>query len=205
MSKPDVNSLELLDTVVEVDESMNPEDFFIPTLPDDGKHQARLYLGDKGITVGQQRPKTEGGPAGPAYLNVPVVAKIIDPLTGTETLTVFDNPTSIVMQNGMSKLHALLGLVGQKAPGRATLAELKNHTEAVLESHPTVSIYTQWEAQIERSKGEYETLARGQKRFPPIFDTDGNATERFKPEIEDKKTGASVPARVRIQKYEAPE
>lgn len=201
MALPDINDLDLLSEPVEVDGSIPAEDFFSVPLPDDGDHIAVLSLGDRGVKPARQRDKNTGQQTGAAFLNVHVVAKLQND-DGTEGLTVFDNPTSIVMQNGQSKLHAILAICGAEVPPRTDLGNLKQITENTLAQKPRVKIYTQWEASIDRGAGKWDTVLKGQKRFPPLYDDDGNAIPgKYNPEVEDPKTGIKVRAQVRVLRY----
>lgn len=194
---PDINDLDLLNEVVEVGEG-DAEEFFQAPLPDDGEHVAVLHLGDRGVTIARQRNKQTGDRTGAGFVNVHLVARILSS-SGEEGIAVFDNPTSIVMQSGMSKLHAILDIVGSPAPHRSTLQELKEHVEAVLAQSPQVGIVTQWEAQINRGTKDspnYVTLLKGQKRFP--FNDD---TNKWSPDVEDPETSEMIRAQARILRY----
>jgi hypothetical protein len=204
MALPDINDLALMNEVIEADGSVSADEFFAPPLPDDGDHQAVLYLGERGVSVSRQKdPKTKQK-TGPAFLNVHLMAKILDPQTGQEGLTVFDNPTSIIMNNGSSKLHAILGLIGESVPGRMTIQDLKELAERALAQTPRIGLTTQWEAQANhgtKDAPDYETLIKGQKRFPPIYDEQGNPSGRFEAEVTDPKTGEKVRAQARVIRY----
>jgi len=203
MPNVDINDLALLEEQVEVTSGANPEDFFSIALPDDGTHTAVLHLGDRGISVGRQRA-SDGQKTGAAFLNVHLQARILGE-DRKEGLSVFDNPTSIVMQSaGTSKLHVILDLLGSSAPSPCSLGELKSHVEQVLAQSPQIGITTVWEAQVNRGskeKPDYQTVAKGQKRFPSVLDSEGNPTGKFTPEVQDPRSGEIVKAQVRISKY----
>jgi hypothetical protein len=198
--QPDINQLDLLNEVVEVEGGASSEEFFQPPLPDDGEHLAILRLGDRGIKVDRQRSDSKNKSSdrtGPAFLNVHLQVKLLD-AAGNETLSVFDNLSSVVMQSaGTSRLHAVLDLAGFAAPGRMTLGELKTLTETALAQNPRVKVYTQWEAQTEVPPGSktYVTVLKGQKKFPT---TDAG---KFDPDVIDPKSGQACRAQARIIKY----
>lgn len=203
---PDINSLDLLNEVVEVTSTASAEEFFAPPIPEDGDHKAVLHLGDRGIKVDKQREGKNGPKTGPAYLNVHNQAKILSD-SGEEGLSVFDSLTSIVMQSaGTSRLHAVLEVAGDPAPARCSLGELKAHTEAFYAQSAQfpVGITTQWEAQVNdgtQTDPKYRTVLKGMKKFPPVLDDQGNPTGKYNPEVEDPKTGQKVRAQARIIKY----
>lgn len=207
MSEVDINALELLNEPVEVDGSVNSEEFFRPPLPDDGDHLARLTLGDRGIKVDRQREGESRAKTGKPFLQVHLAEELIDD-TGAKVGTVFDQVTSVLMPNtGTTKLHAILDLCGDPAPARSTLGDLLAHTEAVIAQSPQVVVTTQWEARgedtskPEGSKDRYYTILKGQKKFPPIIGEDGEPTGKYDPEIEDPKSGEKVRAQVRVVRY----
>jgi hypothetical protein len=201
---PDVNNLDLLGENVEVSGDASSEDFFTIKLPDDGKHTAVLHLGDKGVKADRQRNKTNGAKDGAAYLNVHLQARILNE-DGSEGSSVFDTPTSIVMQSTKtSKLHAVLDLAGNPAPNECNLGQLKEHTELALAQSPKVVIETQWEASVNdgtKDKPNYRIIVNGQKKFPPVLDADGNPTGKYQQEITDPKSGQVVNAQVRVRRY----
>lgn len=201
---PDINSLDLLNEVVEVTSTASAEDFFAPPIPEDGDHTAVLHLGDRGIKVDKQRESKNGPKTGPAYLNVHMQAKILSD-SGEEGLSVFDSLTSIVMQSaGTSRLHAVLAVAADPAPARCSLGELKDHVEKFLAQGPQVGVTTQWEAQVNDGTAErpdYRTVVKGMRKFPPMLDESGNPTGKYNPEIVDPKTGQKVRAQARITKY----
>lgn len=212
MAMPDINNLDLLNESVEVSGDVTPESFFSPPILDDGEHEAILHLGDRGIKADRQADKVTGLKTGPGYLNVHLQAKTVDD-AGNERIGCFDNPTSIVMQSvGTSRLHMILDAAGHKAPNNISLGELKEHTELALAQSPKVKIATQWEASAKvetqgqadasgTAIGKYYTFLKGQKKFPPVLDENGNPTGKFQTQVQDPKTGLVGNAQVRIVKY----
>jgi len=201
MAAVDINDTDLLRQEVETDAGADPKRFFSPPMLDDGEYDAILELGDRGITVTQQKDKTSGEKTGPAFLTVHLHAITVD-AGGNQGLGVFDNPTSIVMQSqGMSKLVAILTLAGADVPGKCTLADLKSLTETTLAQTPRVKITTRWEAQVKLTDGTYQTIRTGQKNFPPEFNPDGSPNGRYNSEVTDPKSGLAATAQVRITKY----
>ncbi len=203
-----INDLELLNEPVEVDGSVNSEEFFRPPLPDDGDHLAVLKLGDRGIKVDRQREGDSRTKTGKPFLQVHLAEELIDD-SGNKIGVVFDQVTSVLMPNtGTTKLHAILDLCGDPAPARSTLGDLLTHTEAVIAQAPTVVVGTQWEArgedtsQPEGSKDRYYTILKGQKKFPAVLDESGEPTGKYDPEIDDPKhPGEKVRAQVRVVRY----
>lgn len=203
----DINDPSLLNEPVEVDGAANSEEFFIPQLPDDGDHLAILELGQRGIKVDRQREGDQRAKTGKPFLNVHLAGTLLDD-AGNKAGMAFDQVTSVLMPNsGTSKLHAILDLAGFPASARSTLGDLLNHVEAVMAQSPKVTVTTQWEAQAEDqskpkdSRERYYTVLRGQKKFPPVLDGDGNPTGKYNPEVEDPKTGEIVRAQVRVTRY----
>jgi hypothetical protein len=197
----DINETDLLRQEVETDSSADPNKFFAPPLLDDGEYDAVLEVGDRGITVTQQKDKSTQQKTGPAFLTIHLHAKTVD-AAGNAGLGAFDNPTSIVMQSqGTSKLAVILQLIGVNIPGRCSLGELKELAERALAQSPRIKITTRWEAQVKLADGTYQTVRTGQRNFPPELDGEGKPTGRYSPEVTDPKSGLSATAQVRIQKY----
>jgi hypothetical protein len=202
---PDLNLLDLEKEIIEVGEGASAEEFFAVPIPDDGEHLAHLVLGNRGIQVKRQADKNNGGQrTGPAFVDVHVQAKIVNPDTGEEGMSTFDNVNSVIMASGMSRLHALLDLAGAPAPRRCTVPELQAHVEQAFAQTLTVGVVTAWEAQ-EKVGSTYETVLKGQKKFPAILDAEGNPVPgKFSPEVVNPKTGNTVRAQARIVKYSRP-
>lgn len=207
MSEVDINSLELLNEPVEVDGSVNSEEFFRPPLPDDGDHLAIVTLGDRGIKVDRQREGDARTKSGKPFLNVHLALALIGD-TGAKEGMAFDQVTSVLMPNtGTTKLHAILDLCGDPAPPRCTLGELLSHAEATFAQNPQVIVTTQWEARAEDtsksegSKDRYYTVLKGQHKFPPLTDDSGEPTGKYNPEVADPKSGEVVRANIRVTRY----
>ena len=205
---PDLNDLRLLQEPVVVDGDVSPDDFFSPPLPDDGDHLAVLHMGDRGLRVSRQKDD-QGNRTGTPFLNVHIQAKIIDDKTGEEGISVFDNPTSIVMpSSGTSRLHMILAACGNPAPPRTTLGDLKQHVEVALAQSPKCLITTQWQAQVNRGtqeKPDYQTVCSGQRKFQPERDGAGEVVpNKFDPEVTDVKSGTKVRAQARITRFGLP-
>ena len=201
---PDINLLDLADEVIEVSSDATPEEFFAPPLPDDGDHNAHLYLGDRGVKIERQRDKATGDKTGPAYVGAHIQAKLLDD-QGEEKLSCFDQITSVVMEGvGTSRLHMMLKLGGVDVPSRTTFGELADLTRNALSQPFLIGVTTRWEAQEDMGNGRYETVLRGQKRFPPILDENGAPTGRYNPEVTNPKTGTKVRAQAKIIRYGRP-
>jgi hypothetical protein len=211
---PDINALELSQEVVEVNGQLsNPEEFFKLKLPDDGEHVGLLSLGDRGVKISRQKD-SNGVANGAAFLNVHLAIQLVGD-SGEKAGSCLDNPTSIVMQSaGTSKLHAILGLAGAEVQPRMTIGDLKELTENTLAQSPRVKVITQWEAQAKaesleevqksgvKKLGDYYTIAKGQKKFPPLVDDSGNQIPgKFNSEILNPITGDNVQAQVRVVRY----
>jgi hypothetical protein len=215
--QPDINSLDLLNEPVEVGD-VSGEDFFSVPLPDDGDHLARLTLGDRGVTVGQQKNKETGQKDGAAFLNVHVAAELLKD-DGSKAGVLFDNPTSIAMDRdgqAVSKLAAILSVLDQPATACRTLGNLKLHTETTLAQGLKSVVVSRWEASAKAESteevsnaiaagyvkagklhvGEYYTFLKGQKKFPEREDGNG-----YEPEVTNPITGEVVRAQAKIVRY----
>ena len=202
---PDINELQLRNEMMpEVDGTVQPEDFFAPPLPDDGEHQAVLRLGDRSTKIKRQKDKETQQPTGNAFVEAHVMAKILDD-AGVETITVFDNPNSVVMQSSRtSRLHMVLRAAGFELPERPSFGEFEEFTKVALDQTPHVTITTQWQAQVNRGTKEkpvYKDVLTGQKNFKKILDADGNWTGKYDPEVMDPESHQKVRAIARIVRY----
>ncbi len=205
MSNVDINDLSLAQEVCEVDGQVSSKDFFQPPIPDDGTYDAVLHLGDRGAVIGRQKDKATGQKTGGGFVNVHVQAKILND-QGQESMSCFDNLTTVLM-GGMSRLHAVMDLAGSPLPNRATFEEIRDAAVQWLAQNPRVKITTQWLAEINRGtkdKADYATLAKGQRRFPPVIGDDGQPTGKYEREVTDPKTGDLVSAQVKVTKYDRP-
>lgn len=200
-NQPDINNLELMNEVVEVDGSVDSEQFFQPPLPDDGVHDAIIKLGNRGLKIERQKDKQTKNRTGPAFINAHFAIQLLND-NGEPGIMCFDNPTSIVMQSsGTSRLHAILDILGDPAPPRCTFGELIEHTERALAQDARCQVVTQWEAQIEDPPGTYRDVKKGQKNFPQLVDEHGQPNGKFDPEILDPKTGQKVRAVARVVRF----
>jgi len=192
----DINDL-LLTQEIDVGE-VNPEAFFSINLPDDGPHTVILRLSSKGFIADRQRDGKRGARIGPAYLGVNT--QLVGWEDGQEAGTIaFDMLTTVPMQSGGSRLHAVFALAGFDIPTKGTLADIKTAVEAALAQNPVVVAHTRWEAQINRGSQDspdYKTIAKGQAAFPKY-----EGSEKHNPEITDPQTGQTVNAQVRVYKY----
>lgn len=203
----DINDPELLNEPIEVEGEVSSEDFFKPVLPDEGDYISILRLGDRGIKVDRQKEGEERKRTGKPYLNVHFALELQGE-NGEKVGTAFDQATSIVMPNmGTSRLHAIMDLAGSPIPARSTLGEVLNEVETTLAQNPQIGATIQWLAQIEDtskpegSKERYRLVLRGQKKFPPILDSEGKPTGKYDPEVVDSKTGETVRAQIKVTKY----
>jgi len=202
---PDINELQLRNEMMpEVDGSVQPEDFFSPPLPDDGEHAEVLRLGDRGTKIKRQKDPETGQLTGAAYIEAHIMAKILDE-EGEETITVFDNPNSVVMQSTRtSRLHMVLKAARFDLPERPSFGDFEEFVKVALAQVPQVTITTQWQAQINRGtreKPDYKNLLTGQRNFKKILDADGNWTGKYDPEVIDPESHQKVRAIARITRY----
>lgn len=202
----DINNMALGDEVVSVDPNASSEDFFNPPLPDDGPHEAIMRLGNKGIEEtrkwegrGSSRKKT-----GDPYLNVHVQLKAVKDGGGEGGTLGFDNLSTLVMDSGTSRLHAAMDLFGFKLPATATITELRALIEQAMAQNPQGIVTTQWLAQVNRGtkdNPDYKDLCRGQKKFQPVLDSNGEPTGRYNPEVYDSQSELTIRAQAKIIKY----
>jgi len=194
MSNVDVNDVETSNEPIVYDESINenPDEFFMPRLPDDGKHLARLSISDRGVTVGK---KKSGSHIGEPLVTANLVLEILDPDSG-ETLTrTFDSPNS-----GGDKLQAVMAISGSPAPNHAIPSDLADAAEIAFNAEPVVGVVTQWQATESASldpsgaKVYPKPFLKGQRNFPQR--EDGGYT----PEV-DSPSGELVRARAIVVRY----
>lgn len=206
MAGHDINDLALLQEVCEVDSNVDSAEFFNPPLPDDGEHQVIFKLGDRGVKADRQWEGKGAGrkKTGPAYLGVHLQLKALNAHGGEGGTVAFDQLTTLVMPNaGTSRAHAAFDLAGFKLTER-TLGGLKDEIERACAQGPKAIVTTRWEAQVNRGTKDapdYETICVGQKKFPPVLDSQGNETGKYNPEVTDPKSGQVVRAQVRVVKY----
>lgn len=203
-----INSLGLMDELVEVDSNVDPEEFFNPPLADDGEHRVILALGNRAIKA--QRQWEGKGAArkqtGPALLSVHLQLREAKAEGGEGGTVAFDQITTVAIDTNMgrtSRVHAVFALAGFPLTEKS-LGGLKREIELALAQHPRVGIVTRWEAQVNdgtKEAAEYRTVLAGQKNFPVLLDKDGNETGRNDPEVTDPKSQQKCRAQVRVTKY----
>lgn len=175
----DLNDMELYDEPISYDESINdnPEDVFLPKLPDDGKHIATVKLSQKGVTLTRTQK------------NAPMVtANLALEITegGNRVATVFDSPNT-----GISTLYAVMALAGFPASNGISYAQLAEEAKAAFEAPFQVGIQTRWEASYKTADGKYVTFLSGQNNFPLRADGTPEATV-VAPNGEEVRARASV-------------
>jgi len=209
----DINDPRLQKEMVEA----NPDaDFFElpPPPPDDQDYLVKVVLGEKGIVSNKQKRKgdAEGKPTGPYFLNVALECHILDPGQTWDNAKLFENATSIIMQSsGTSYLHAILRALGYPAVGKMPLAgpgSLAEHALSVFTSDATCMVSGKWEARAQTATGEWITVRKGMKNFPPIDPKD--LAQGYSPyadimdPITRRPTGEQARAQFRISKFYQP-
>jgi hypothetical protein len=210
----DINSLDLMNEVIEVDGQVDADQFFNPPLADDGEHEVIINLGNRGIKADRQKEGKEGKKTGPGLLNIHLQLKAAKDTGGEGGNVAFDQLTTVVMETNVgrtTRAHMVFDLAGFPLTEKS-LGGLMAEMNTAVAQKPHVLVTTQWEAQIkiENAKqaemygkkiGEYGTVCRGQKKFPPLLDKDGNDTGRFDPEVLELESGQRIRAQVRVVKY----
>lgn len=151
----DLNDMDLYNEPFSYDESINdnPEDVFLPKLPDDGNHTAAIKLSQKGVLLGKTK---KGSPMVTANLAVE-----IRDAGGNRVATVFDSPNT-----GINTLPAVMALAGYPATNNASYAQLAEEAKAAFETESIVGVQTRWEASYKGTDGNYITFLSGQRNFP---------------------------------------
>lgn len=218
----DINDMSTQQEVVNVDYNQ-VEEFFKPTLLDDGKHRANMKLGDRGINgpskgdkAPRQKDKASGQRTGAFLVNVHVMLEALG--DSDEKIGVcFDNLSSALM-GSLSRLHAALYYAGVPPTSGIGPAELETEVQNAFAQPLTVGIVTQWQAQWEDtskpegSKDRYKVFKKGMTKFPPILDAERQFTGKYSPEVfyspavggecsEDSPGAQPVRAQVKVIEY----
>jgi len=213
MSTPDINSLDLQEEFVEVPEGSSAESFYQFDLLDDGRYIAVVRAGNRGVVDGKKKKDNS------AMVTAHVQAVILDDSGNESKQSVFDQINSAMMPSkGMSSIHAFMEMAGHKLPSRVSISsngqpsQMAELVTMALAQSPKVGIRTEWQAsykveneevasKVGKKVEEYVTFLKGQKKFPPMLDSDGNVTGKFSREVVDPKTGVTGKAQVKIVEY----
>jgi hypothetical protein len=187
----DFDDMNLWDAEVEYDPEaeLNQQNL----IPDDVKPLIAWKLGQRGF-VGPKKDKN-----GKAYFQVSLQGNAVAPGTYYDNLALFDDPTSIVFEGGTSRIHAWLKSVGQAAPGRCSLGELKARIETALNGGAQGRVRIQWQGSVQdgtnetTGKNKYKVVVKGMKKFPPR--PDGTHTTSAMVD------GVEVNAQVKVMDY----
>jgi hypothetical protein len=217
MALPEINAMRLSNEI-DIGDDIPGASFFSIQLPDDGDHFAHLRVGDRGVTVDNQRDKETGQKTGAPYVALHLVAELFAE-DGTRTGTLFDNPNSVLMQTPKgrtSRLAGILDIVGSPVPrGTRSPEAYKEHVEVALADGPEAVVVSRWEASAKAESaeeveaaiaagylkagkakvGDYYTFLKGQRNFPE--NEDGSRS----PEVTNPISGETVQAQVRIVRY----
>lgn len=169
-------------------------------LPPDGVHMAKLSLG-KGGAVPTFQPGVDKN--GKKYIAVNVEARIVAEDKPYNNAVIFDQASTIVMQStGTCRIAGILQALRVPVPSTMTKNQIVAQLAAQLEGEPLVQIETQWQAREQQDDGKWKTVVRGQKRFTPKHDADGNVVPgEYETFAESPRTGAQVDAKAIIVRY----
>jgi hypothetical protein len=158
-----LNDMNLWDTEVTYDPTaeLNQQNL----VPDDVRPVVTWKLGQRGFSD-PKKSKT-----GVAFFMVSLQGNVVAPGQYYDNLAIFDDPTSIVFEGGTGKLQAWLKAVGQPAPARCSLGELKSRVEAALNGGAQCKVRGQWQGsvqdgQTDAGKNKYKVVVKGMKKFP---------------------------------------
>jgi hypothetical protein len=192
----DLNDMAIWDEEVVYDPTAELNQTNLP--PDDRKHLVVWTLGRDGIGVPK---RTQSG----AFFTTHLQGKIVAPGEAYDGMVIFDRPTSIVFKSGTGKLQAWLKSVGQPAPGRCSLGELKARVTAALAGSAQGRVRGQWVASVQdgeetnpttgKTYKKYKDVAKGMKSGAFAQRPDGT----FNPSIEHD--GVTVTAQFTVRDY----
>lgn len=165
-------------------------------IPDNVKPLVAWKLGQRGIS-GVKKDKN-----GKPYFMISLQGNAVAPGAYYDNLALFDDPTSIVFEGGTSRIHAFLKSVGQAAPQRCSLGELKSRVETALNGGAQGKVRIQWQGsvpdgQTDRGKTKYKVVVKGMKKFPARAD----GTHLTSVQVD----GVEVNAQVKVMDYLAAE
>jgi len=186
----DLNDLSLWDQEVEYNPEAELTTSVIP--PDDKRHVVKWKLGSRGIG----EPKKSAN--GKVFFSAHLQGNIVAPGEYYDNAAIFDQLTSIVFESGTSGMHAWLKGIGQPAPGRCSLGELKQRVMDALASEPMCRVRGRWEASVKtgtnsNGKAIYETKLKKMRNFPQLADG------RYNSEVDID--GQTVRAQFAVQDY----
>lgn len=177
MSDDYLNNTNLWDTEVEYDEGaeLNQQNL----VPDDVRPVVTWKLGNRGVSD----PKKDKN--GRAFFKVHMQGNVVAPGAYYDNLAIFYEPTSIIFSSGTSAVHDFLRKIGQPAPQRCSLGELKLRMEAALSGNPQTKVRGLWEGSIQdginetTGKTKYKVVLKGMKKFPQRPDGTYNPTVEY--------------------------
>jgi len=161
-----MNDTNLWDEEVQYDPEAELQRNNLP--PDDIKHLMVFKLGPKGFSD----PKKDKN--GRAFFHVHLQGNVIAPGMYYDNLAAFDNATSIVFEGGTGRLQVWLKAIGQAAPTRCSLGELKHRVEAALASQPQCRVVGRWEWSVPTG----ETSKTGKDVYKAVLMGMRNADKR---------------------------
>src|SRR5258708_2386414 len=151
----DLNDLQLADEQVDI--NGDADAFAGPPPPDDGDHRAKLSMGPQKVLGGKDKN-------GKPFYMVSTQAKIT--VGPWENRIVFDNPSSMVMQNtGTSRIAGILKATGNPVSGRVSTLEVVRKYADVLVGEPESIIQTQWTAYCKDCQDEAKA-GNGRSKAP---------------------------------------
>lgn len=158
-----LNDMNLWDTEVSYDPTaeLNQQNL----VPDDVRPVVAWKLGQRGFSDPRKAKN------GQAYFMVSLQGNAVAPGTPYDNLAIFDDPTSIVFEGGAGKLQSWLKAVGQPAPQRCSLGELKQRVQTALDGGAQCKVRGQWQGsvidgQTDAGKNKYKVVVKGMKKFP---------------------------------------
>ena len=158
----------------------------------DGTHLAKLALGQRGFQTGRTS-------TGNAYVMAHIEGRIVAEGESFDNFPVFDSVSSLVFDNGTSKMAGVLKATGETIPSRTTLKDFANAFGTVLAGNPLVKITTRWEAYCKECPGKAgktgKVVLRGMKKFPQL---DSGA---YRHTIDCPECGTPLSAQAKPVKY----
>lgn len=175
---------EAVETIeVNLDEELEVEDStadvnIAAKLPAHGIYTCQWAANKKDNSIYASRTKSEPHRS---FVGAGLVGTIQDEeFEGTQ---VYVNHINSLQQRGKptSELHHFLNVVGNPAPNRTTVGELKSFTESTLEQTPLGMAEIDWKASYKNDKGDWIDIATTMSRFPKHYvDADGNPLAKEK-------------------------
>ncbi len=167
----------------------------------DGVHLVKLALFKSGEDTGLKAGK--GKNDGKPFIMAKLVGTVVEEGKPYDKFKIFDQVSTMVMRTGTCRVAGVLSKLGIRVPASTNPRELMKALVVALEGEPVIGVETQWQASSLQADGNWKTLLRGMKRFPPRVnpETKEVIAGEYVSTVEDPNTGEPAKAQAAVLRY----